>query len=49
MARELGITQKSAWFLAQRIRETWMKDRNGNMGNHTQIDETYIGGKRRKP
>lgn len=22
MARELGITQKSAWFLAQRIRET---------------------------
>ncbi|OYX96291.1 MAG: IS1595 family transposase, partial [Novosphingobium sp. 35-62-5] len=24
MARELGITQKSAWFLAQRIRETWL-------------------------
>ncbi len=24
MARELGITQKSAWFLAQRIRETWV-------------------------
>ena len=23
-ARELGITQKSAWFLAQRIHETWM-------------------------
>jgi len=30
MARELGITQKSAWFLAQRIRETWLKDRDGN-------------------
>jgi hypothetical protein len=24
MARELGITQKSAWFLAKRIRETWL-------------------------
>ena len=24
MARELGCTQKSAWFLAQRIRECWL-------------------------
>lgn len=45
MARELGITQKSAWFLAQRIRETWLKDRGGDMGDHTQVDETYVGGK----
>lgn len=46
MARELGITQKSAWFLAQRIRETWMSNKdNGSMGNHVQVDETYIGGK----
>lgn len=45
MAREMGITQKSAWFLAQRIRETWLKDRGGDMGNHTQVDETYVGGK----
>ena len=45
MARELGITQKSAWFLAQRIRETWLKDRDGGMGDHVQVDETYVGGK----
>ncbi len=45
MARELGITQKSAWFLAQRIRETWMTSFNGDMGNTIEIDETYIGGK----
>ena len=46
MARELGITQKSAWFLAQRIRETWMKSQGDNdMDNHVQVDETYIGGK----
>jgi transposase-like protein len=46
MARELGITQKSAWFLAQRIRETWMDGQgNGDLGTHVQVDETYIGGK----
>lgn len=48
MARELGVTQKSAWFLAQRIRETWLKGQGkGDMGNHTQVDETYMGGKER--
>ena len=46
MARELGVTQKTAWFLAQRIRETWLKDQgNGDKGNHSQVDETYVGGK----
>lgn len=45
MARELGITQKSAWFLAQRIRETWLKDRDGDMGGNVQVDETYVGGR----
>ena len=45
MARELGITQKSAWFLAQRIRETWLAGADNDMGNHVQVDETYIGGK----
>lgn len=46
MARELGVTQKTAWFLAQRIRETWMNGKDsGDMGDHTQVDETYVGGK----
>ncbi len=46
MARELGITQKSAWFLAQRIRETWLGNGGGtDMGNHVQVDETFVGGK----
>lgn len=48
MARELGITQKSAWFLAQRIRETWLAGTdNGSMGREVEVDETYIGGKER--
>jgi transposase-like protein len=45
MARELGITQKSAWFLAQRIRETWLGKSEGDMGAHLQADEAFIGGK----
>jgi hypothetical protein len=46
MARELGITQKSAWFLAQRIRETWLSKSGGDdMGSQVQVDETYFGGK----
>lgn len=49
MARELGITQKSAWFLAQRIRETWMSnkpfDDDDSLSGEVEVDETYIGGK----
>jgi transposase-like protein len=45
MARELGITQKSAWFLSQRIRETWLATGNNDMGGQVQVDETYFGGK----
>ncbi len=49
VARELGITQKSAWFLCQRIRETWIakSGKNGNgMGPDVKVDETFIGGKK---
>lgn len=47
MAKGLGITQKSAWFLAQRIREAWLnkQDPLEGGGNSIQVDETYIGGK----
>lgn len=45
MAKELGVTQKTAWFLSQRIRETWMSNKDGGMGSNIQVDETYIGGK----
>lgn len=46
MAKELGTTQKTAWFLAQRIREAWMGDQgDGDMGHSVQADETFVGGK----
>ena len=45
MARELGVTQKTAWFLAQRIRETWADQDVGPFGGPVEVDETFIGGK----
>lgn len=51
MACELGITQKSAWFLAQRIREAFLftqtggSDGGGSLSGEVKVDETHIGGK----
>lgn len=42
--RDLGITQKSAWFMAHRIREAFIKD-GGVFEGPVEVDETYIGGK----
>ena len=44
--RDLGITQKSAWYLAHRIRETW-DDSAERFAGPVEVDETYIGGKER--
>lgn len=51
LGRTLGITQTSAWFMLQRIREV-MADRGfgtkgklGGEGSELEVDETYIGGK----
>ena len=44
--RDLQITQKSAWFLAHRIRETYA-DNGGIFSGPTEVDETYMGGKRK--
>ena len=42
--RDLGITQKSAWHLAHRIRKGWVVQKNLFDGP-VEVDETYIGGK----
>ncbi|MBZ5686287.1 MAG: IS1595 family transposase [Acidobacteriia bacterium] len=50
LARSLGITQKSAWFMLQRIREA-LKERSfggtklGGSGSEVEADETFVGGK----
>ena len=42
--RDLGITQRSAWFLAHRLREAW-KDQSSQFVGPVEVDETFIGGK----
>ena len=44
--RDLGITQKAAWHMAHRIRET-LSATGGKFGGPVEVDETYIGGKER--
>ncbi|MHA1540323.1 MAG: IS1595 family transposase [Alphaproteobacteria bacterium] len=43
LASDLNITQKSAWHLSMRIRETY-KDTAGQLSGVVEVDETYIGG-----
>jgi len=44
LAKEIGITQKSAWFVLGRLREACGDDLTKLQGI-VEIDETYIGGK----
>ena len=44
--RDLGVTQKTAWHLAHRVRTAWAED-TGLFGGPLEVDETYIGGKER--
>ena len=44
LSKEIGITQKSAWFMLQRIREACGND-NTVLTGIIELDETYIGGK----
>lgn len=50
VSRSLGVTQKSAWFMLQRIRLA-MQGKNagkiGGPGSEVEVDETFIGGKAR--
>ena len=42
--RDLGVTQKTAWMLAQKIRQGWI-DGSDKLAGQVEVDETYIGGK----
>jgi transposase-like protein len=45
VARSLGITQKSAWFMLHRIRKAMHDDSTAKFSGEVEGDETFIGGK----
>ena len=44
--RDINVTQKTAWFMLQRIREAWGSD-DSLFAGPIEVDETYMGGKER--
>jgi transposase-like protein len=44
LSKEIGVTQKTAWFMLQRIREACGND-DFKLTGTVEMDETYIGGK----
>ena len=47
--RDLKVTQKTAWFLAHRIRKAFTDndDGGGHFAGPVEVDDTYVGGKRK--
>jgi len=48
IARDLGVTQKTAWFMLHRIRLAMQDEATGGkLSGEIEVDETFIGGKAR--
>jgi transposase-like protein len=47
LAKALGVTQKTAWFMLSRLRLALQSEHGGKMDGTVEADETYIGGKAR--
>jgi hypothetical protein len=45
LARDLGVTQKTAWFIGHRLRFIMTDPEPPNLDNMVEVDETYVGGK----
>ena len=43
--RDLGVSQKTAWFMLHRIRESWAEQLPAAFTGPVEADETFIGGK----
>ncbi|MYA88000.1 MAG: IS1595 family transposase [Boseongicola sp. SB0662_bin_57] len=43
--RDIDVTQKTAWFMLQRIREAWAGEAKELFEGPVEVDETYVGGK----
>lgn len=48
LSRKIKVTQKTAWFMEQRIRFAFLTESfNAPMKGVDQVDETYVGGKKK--
>jgi transposase-like protein len=47
LARSLGVTQKTAWFMFHRIREAMKDESQAPFSGEVEADETFVGGRRR--
>ncbi len=45
LGRDLGVTQKTAWFILHRLRYIMNEPEPEPLNNIVEIDETYVGGK----
>lgn len=45
LSKDIGVTQKTAWFMLQRIRNCFGFDNENELNNEVEVDETYIGDK----
>ena len=46
--RDIGVTQRTAWFMLHRIRQAWASgDGGGPFDGPVEVDESYFGGKRK--
>jgi len=45
LAKDLGVTQKTAWFMNHRIRESLREKNSPLLSGMVEIDETFVGGK----
>ena len=45
--RDIGVSQPTAWFMLHRIREAWVAENSGPFDGPVEVDETYIGGRKK--
>lgn len=45
LAKDLGVTQKTAWFMLHRLRQTFDNNEPNQVSGVVSMDETFVGGK----
>jgi transposase-like protein len=48
VARAIGVTQKTAWFMLHRLRHAMTTETFDKLAGEVEVDETYIGGRKRR-